>query len=358
MDYWNERYADGEAKLDMHASYEDIKSSLKVTNKLGRILVPGCGNSPFSNDLYKAGYRNQINLDFCPRVISQMQQRSPHLQWVIGNGTKMTSFCDGYFDTVVDKALLDTLSCSEDEHAQNLFIKEVFRLLTPGGIYVCVSIQNPESVMEMLTPVFGKGARWYPLRNENGAADIQRFVAICRKPMVDVGSTSTVERIQQLINLKKTGREESMQRRRALAKEKCIYGGTNNNDTDTNDDADEKEHGNIDDDDDDDDDDSDAEYEYSLTERYKIELRKLFHKDPEVCGPYLDPNFWQSSFGGSTAQAEAAAKGQANSSGADDVMGVTDQGPKVGLEKYNYTSPVIVSSNSHLQTDMQNLIDQ
>jgi 2-polyprenyl-3-methyl-5-hydroxy-6-metoxy-1,4-benzoquinol methylase len=46
---------------------------VKPTDK---ILVLGCGNANFSEDLYDAGYKNQWNIDISSVVIKQMRQRN------------------------------------------------------------------------------------------------------------------------------------------------------------------------------------------------------------------------------------------------------------------------------------------
>ena len=341
--YWNERYATASRCIDMHASYDDIKGTLTaVAKKSGRILVPGCGNSPFSGELYQAGFRNQISLDFCPKVVGQMQIKYPHLQYLVGNALNMSGFVNCYFDTIVDKALLDTMSCQDNTNeAQNLYLNEVFRLLVPGGIFLCVSIQAEDVVAATVKAVFGKCVRCYPLGKPSGASDINRVVLVCRKPLHAVDST--VERIQRLISMSKTGQPETtIERIRRLARENRAKAGVGepvdgdddddgaHEEDESNDDNDEDESN----DDDDDDDDESVAYSDDLTlptsERYKIELRKLFRKEPEACKPYLDPEYWES-FG--------RVKGEEGAS----TMGVTDEGPGIGIDLHGYKDAVIVA---------------
>jgi ubiquinone/menaquinone biosynthesis C-methylase UbiE len=346
----------------MHASFDDLKTYMRLVNKLGRVLIPGCGNSPFSEDLFNAGYQNQISMDFCPQVISQMQQRAPHLQFVVGDATNMSSFVDGYFETVAEKALLDTLSCREEDHeeAQTKFAKEVFRLLSPGGIFISVSIQNPETAMKPLQTVFGKNLTWYPLNNDSGASDVQRSVIICRKPADPVPTDSTIERIQQLISLSKTGKAEStIGRIREVARQKKLknsrstataaaLAADDSGDSDVTDDTDSHE-------DDDTDDSGDG---YSITERYKIELRKLYRKEPEVCTPFWEPGFWQTLVAHSD---EGKDERTTNRKAEESSMAMENKGPWVGIFENCYEHPLIVNTNSvnpesTLAADMNDLI--
>jgi len=50
------------------------------------------------------------------------------------------SFNDGSFDVVIDKALLDAITCG-DGASQNVgrMLKEIHRVLSPTGIYISVS---------------------------------------------------------------------------------------------------------------------------------------------------------------------------------------------------------------------------
>ena len=43
-----------------------------MTDPESRILVLGCGNAEFSEDLYDAGFKNQLNIDISSVVINQM----------------------------------------------------------------------------------------------------------------------------------------------------------------------------------------------------------------------------------------------------------------------------------------------
>lgn len=65
--YWDERYqsAGKDNTFDWLESYETLKGLLSqfMTSKHIRILVLGCGNAEFSEDLYDDGYTNVVNVD-------------------------------------------------------------------------------------------------------------------------------------------------------------------------------------------------------------------------------------------------------------------------------------------------------
>lgn len=59
------------------------------------------------------------------------------------------NFPDGSFDAVVDKGTLDALLCRSVKDARDM-VTEMHRVLTPGGIYVQVTTEDPEARLELL----------------------------------------------------------------------------------------------------------------------------------------------------------------------------------------------------------------
>jgi len=79
--YWEERFKTEEG-FEWLCCYDDVAEQLAPYlqksdgNKNRRILVLGCGNSPFSEDLYNAGYRNIVNIDYSSNVIHRMEEKN------------------------------------------------------------------------------------------------------------------------------------------------------------------------------------------------------------------------------------------------------------------------------------------
>mmetsp|Transcript_16737 Transcript_16737/g.21159 ORF Transcript_16737/g.21159 Transcript_16737/m.21159 type:complete len:81 (+) Transcript_16737:85-327(+) len=71
--YWDKRYkeAGDSASFDWLESYFSLHSLLAefIPDKSMRILVLGCGNAEFSEDLYDDGYTNVVNVDISSVVI-------------------------------------------------------------------------------------------------------------------------------------------------------------------------------------------------------------------------------------------------------------------------------------------------
>ena len=65
--YWDKRYTKTgiDGTFDWLETYESLKGLLAefMPHKDMKILVLGCGNAEFSEDLYDAGFKNQLNID-------------------------------------------------------------------------------------------------------------------------------------------------------------------------------------------------------------------------------------------------------------------------------------------------------
>ena len=63
-------------------------------------------------------------------------------------------FKDGSFDTVLDKATMDSILCGENSMSNIAsFLSEVSRVLTPKGVFITVSYGTPENRMCYLDKV-------------------------------------------------------------------------------------------------------------------------------------------------------------------------------------------------------------
>ena len=98
--YWDHRYAqeNDEEVFDWLESYQSLKLSLGefLTDKSMKILVAGCGNAKFSEDLYDDGFTNVVNNDISDIVIQKMAKRNkekrPLMQWLTMDCTNMWQF--------------------------------------------------------------------------------------------------------------------------------------------------------------------------------------------------------------------------------------------------------------------------
>ena len=113
-------------------------------------MVPGCGNAEFSEDLYDAGYENQVNTDISAVVIEQMAERNketrPNIEWLVMDITDMSEFESNRFDIIIDKGTMDALLCGNDAYLKvAMMLKESQRILKPGGHFFFISYGTPEA---------------------------------------------------------------------------------------------------------------------------------------------------------------------------------------------------------------------
>ena len=111
--YWDKRYKDQEDTtfdwLEDWASLREI--IVDLIPKDAKIIILGCGNAEFSEDMYDEGYENIVNVDISPVVIDQMSKRNkerPNMQWEIMDVTDM-KYENESFDIAIDKSTIDAL---------------------------------------------------------------------------------------------------------------------------------------------------------------------------------------------------------------------------------------------------------
>ena len=117
--------------------------------KSDKILNIGCGNSKLSEDLSEEGYEDITNIDFSTKVITIMEQtykeKFPKMKFKVVDVLDMKEFQTGTFNTVLDKGTLDCILCGDCSvpNAAKM-MAEVFRVLAPGGHYICITYGDPE----------------------------------------------------------------------------------------------------------------------------------------------------------------------------------------------------------------------
>lgn len=148
--YWNERYKEDLGTWDWVGQWQDV-AEIVCRAMEGRsrdqlqILHVGCGNSELAEGMYASGFQQITSIDNSDVVIEQMRCRSEArqltgLRWLCMDVTDM-GLSDWSFDAVLDKCLLDALACADDADVQLArYLKEVIRVLRPGGSFICVSL--------------------------------------------------------------------------------------------------------------------------------------------------------------------------------------------------------------------------
>jgi SAM-dependent methyltransferase len=155
-DYWEERFAT-EKDYEWLMSYQQLAAQLTPYLQANtRILMVGCGNSPFSADLYDAGYTNIVNIDYSETVIAAMKARHdiarPKMEWRVMDMTDLSDLSDTSFDVVIDKATMDALLSTEGDvwnpersciDQARAMCAHVSRILKLGGHFLQISLAQP-----------------------------------------------------------------------------------------------------------------------------------------------------------------------------------------------------------------------
>ncbi|CAG9335098.1 unnamed protein product [Blepharisma stoltei] len=146
-EYWEERYTRDAEPFDWYQRWSGIKDLLaQYVFPTHQILHLGCGNSRLSEEMYDEGFINSINIDISQVVIKAMQEKyrdKQTMRFLHMDGRNM-EFDDATFDAVIDKGTLDAILCGENSTAHaNKMISEVYRVLSPTGVYVAITYGQP-----------------------------------------------------------------------------------------------------------------------------------------------------------------------------------------------------------------------
>ena len=106
-------------------------------------LVLGCGNSPFSQEMFDDGFTSITNTDISDVCIDQMKFKykftHPSIKWEVMDVKEM-KYPDSTFNLVIDKFTLDAVLNENQPFVQvAIMLKEVQRVLKKGGYYVLIS---------------------------------------------------------------------------------------------------------------------------------------------------------------------------------------------------------------------------
>lgn len=106
-----------------------------------------------TEDMYEDGYLSITNIDISRTVIEGMMARHKDkagITWQVMNVCAL-AYGDSSYDTVIDKATLDSLLCGDNSTANaSRYCSEVARILKPGGVFFVISYGIPENRLSYL----------------------------------------------------------------------------------------------------------------------------------------------------------------------------------------------------------------
>lgn len=123
-----------------------------------RVLILGCGNSSFGQDMINDGWTGDIvNIDYSSVVIDQMikkydtinegEEKQATMRFVCADITHGLPFSDDSFDLIISKGTFDAVLCS-DGSVSNMkrLVAECDRVLAPGhGCLFVVTHGTPDN---------------------------------------------------------------------------------------------------------------------------------------------------------------------------------------------------------------------
>ncbi|PFH51871.1 hypothetical protein AMATHDRAFT_74735 [Amanita thiersii Skay4041] len=163
-EYWNQRYAQESADgvtFDWFKSYSDLAPLIYdlIPDRSSRILMLGCGNSNLSEEMWKDGFKNIVNIDYSPTVIEQMSRRNPEMEWHEMD-VRDLQFGDNTFDIAIDKGTMDAMMTTKGDvwdPPQQVIddctkeVDEALRVIRKGGSFIYITFGQPHFRRRFLT---------------------------------------------------------------------------------------------------------------------------------------------------------------------------------------------------------------
>ena len=154
LEYWNDRYQK-EDNFEWFKSYQDFQHILlQYLNKSDRILMLGCGNSPFSFDLYADGFHSITNIDYSSVCIRKMKIKYKDclkMKWLEMDMFNL-QFDEESFDVVIEKGTIDALLVDEQDpwnisndgfNSVTKALDQVSKVLKSGGKFLSITFSQP-----------------------------------------------------------------------------------------------------------------------------------------------------------------------------------------------------------------------
>jgi SAM-dependent methyltransferase len=154
--YWERAYADDAEPFDWYTDWVVLESIVRDhTRPYDALLYVGCGTSSLPRRLRAIGHQCVLSTDNVQAAVSSsaaLVERDgayAGLAYAVMDARKLQCR-DSAFDAVLDKGMLDGISCAPRTGAARLAIvlRELHRVLRPGGILIVVSTYSRELARE------------------------------------------------------------------------------------------------------------------------------------------------------------------------------------------------------------------
>ncbi|KAI4338589.1 hypothetical protein MLD38_023627 [Melastoma candidum] len=158
--YWDNRYAGDSKPFDWYQKYSSLSPLVRLyvsPPDRPRVLVVGCGNSLFSEQMVDDGYEDVVNVDVSSVVIDEMKKKyanRPQLRYMVMDVRDMSAFESASFGVVIDKGTLDSLLCGSNSQTNaEKMLQEVARVLRDKGVYILITYGSPTYRLHLLRQI-------------------------------------------------------------------------------------------------------------------------------------------------------------------------------------------------------------
>lgn len=176
IQFWDLRYANEHEPFEWYYGYEYFRETIREFVPLNaRTMIAGCGSSNLIGDMADDGYESLVAGDWSRVVMAQLKYRYrdyPNISFFQGNMTD-TDLPEGSFGAIIDKALFDSMLCTQTSavtvaqyifevrpstslfrcvHCPShfLFGFQCERLLDDTGVLIIISYGSPEQRLHFL----------------------------------------------------------------------------------------------------------------------------------------------------------------------------------------------------------------
>lgn len=130
--YWEHRWQQGQTGWDLGEASPPLKAYLDgVGDKDLAILIPGCGNAYEAAYLVERGFTNVTLLDIAPTAVARLREQ-------FGDRVNVREADFFAWQGAYDLILEQTFFCAIPPDQRPAYVRQVHRLLKPGGRLVGV----------------------------------------------------------------------------------------------------------------------------------------------------------------------------------------------------------------------------
>lgn len=164
LEHWDSAYSQELENFADHGDIGEIWFGTKSVSKMlewirsnhisldASILDVGCGNAHLLLQLYKAGFKNSVGIDYSEKAVSLAQAICQKME--VDITFKVLDFLkdslESSFDLILDKGTFDAISLSSVEKFKDQYLSQISRHLNHDGIFLITSCNFNQQELEVM----------------------------------------------------------------------------------------------------------------------------------------------------------------------------------------------------------------